>query len=64
MRTPKNFDLSKIRAKSLKICTKSLKIRAKMVSNVVCLLKQSRPTFAKKHMKNFFIEGDTIKRFS
>jgi len=68
-RTPKSFDLSKIRAKSLKIWAKPLNIwakflktRAEMVPNVVCLQKW-RSTFAGKHMKSSFWRSHQ-KRFS
>jgi len=49
---PKSFDLSKFRAKLLKIWAKFLKMRAKMAPNVVDFNKW-RTTFAKKHTKTF-----------
>jgi len=67
-RTPKRFDLSKIRAKSLKIWAKSLKIWAKFPKYLgkipenpgktgaqrCLILKKWRPTFAEKHIEIFF----------
>jgi len=54
-RTPKNFDLSKIRAKSLKSW-------AKMAANVVWF-QQMAPNISRKHMKTFF-GCHTKKRYS
>jgi len=48
-RTTKGFDLSKIRAKSLKILAKSLKIWAKMVPNVVSYQKMAPNVCRKTH---------------
>jgi len=53
---PKRFDLSKIWAKFLKI-------RAKMVPNVVWF-KKWRPTFSDKHMKTLFLEFIPKKGFN
>jgi len=56
-RTPKSFDLSKIRAKSLKIWAKPLqKWRPTLFD-----FKKCRPTFAEKHMRIYF-RGHTKNR--
>jgi len=68
--------LSKIRAKYLKICAKflknqakflkiwrnSLKIRAKITFNDVCLQKLVPTTYAEKYVKAFFMGGHIKKR--